>query len=196
MFGCAGFVVVFGVLKVFTWTCLVSWPWEGYFCHASDDWSCFWCSPSQSPSTFLPMGQFGPLLHCSGFITVQLGFDWLGSSGPTFITGGVGFVAVAVLVAEGIGQSFLILKRLPDSFLASGQGIPTWTGASSKGGGCFLKLGVADSLDLLRHFLGAVAWSHCLDQAWPLLLLYTSLLGLVFFFFLSFWTLFLLGDWC
>ena len=73
------------------------------------------------------MGQFGPHLHLSGFVTVELGFDWPGSWGSTFIAGDLGFVVVTVvvLVVGGIGQSFLILKRLPDTFPASGQGVPT-----------------------------------------------------------------------
>ena len=37
-------------------------------------WSCFWCSPSQSSSVFLQIGQFGPHLHPSGFGVVALGF--------------------------------------------------------------------------------------------------------------------------
>ena len=142
------------------------------------------------------MGQFGPHPHCSGFVTVELGFDWPWSWGSTCITSGLGFVAVVVLVTGRIGQSFLILKRLPDIFPALGQWVPAQTGASSKGGGLFSEFGVADSPDLQGYFLGAVAWLHCLAQAWPLLLPCTSLLGLVFFFSVSFWTLFLLGDWC
>ena len=81
---------------------------------------------------------------------------------------------VVVLMEGGIGQSFLISKRLPDIFPALGHGVPAWTGASSRGGGYFLKLGVTDSLDLLGPFLGMVAQLHCLDQAWPLLLLFIS----------------------
>ena len=71
------------------------------------------------------MAQFGPHLHHSGFGTVELGFDCSGSWGSTFITGGLAFVAVAVavLLAGGIGQSFLNSNRLPDIFPASGQGV-------------------------------------------------------------------------
>ena len=98
------------------------------------------------------MGQFGPNLHCSGFGTDELGFDCFLSWGSTFTTGGLGIVAVevVVLLAQGIGQSFLNSKRLPDIFPTSGQGVLTQTGASSKGGGCFLRLEAADYQDLLR----------------------------------------------
>ena len=91
------------------------------------------------------MGQLGPHLHLSGFVTVELGFDWPGSWGSTFIAGGLGFVAVmvAVLVLGGISQFFLISKTLPDIFPALGQGVPMQTG----------------------HSFGVVAWLYCLDQA-------------------------------
>ena len=83
------------------------------------------------------MGQFGPLLHHSGFGTIELRFDCSGPWGSTFITGGLEFVALAVLVlvAGGIGQSVLNLKRLPDIFPAAGQGVLTQSGASSNCGG-------------------------------------------------------------
>ena len=76
------------------------------------------------------MGQFGPHRYHSGFVTVELGINWPGSWGSTFIIGGLGFVAVmvAVLVVGGIGQSLLILKRLPDILPASDQGIPAHRG--------------------------------------------------------------------
>ena len=89
------------------------------------------------------MGQFGPHPHCSGFGTVELGYESPGSWGLTFITGSLGFVVVTVvvLVAGGIGQSFLNWKRLPHIFPALGQGVSAQTGASSKGGGLFSEAG-------------------------------------------------------
>ena len=89
------------------------------------------------------MGQFGPHPHLSGFVTVELEFNWLRSWVSTFIVGGCGFVVVfvVVFVVGGIGQSFLISKRLPDIFPALGQGVPTQTGASSRGGGLFSVVG-------------------------------------------------------
>ena len=47
----------------------------------------------------------------------------------------LGIVAVTVSLGGGVGQSFLISKRLPDILPVSGQGVLAQTGASSKGGG-------------------------------------------------------------
>ena len=103
------------------------------------------------------MGQFCPHPHCSGLDTVALG-TW----GSIFIRG-FGIVAVIVSLAGGMGQSFLISKRLPDILLASGQGVVAWAGASSKGGGCSLELesGFSDSQYLLGSWclLAVAVWS-------------------------------------
>ena len=90
-------------------------------CFLSGWWNCFWCSPSQSSSAFLQIGQFGPHPHHSGF-GVSTGFCWSGSWGSIF-TGSLGFVVVTVLFAGGMGYSFLSSKWLPDIFPASGQGV-------------------------------------------------------------------------
>ena len=80
------------------------------------------------------MGQLGPHLHHSGFGAVALGAGLFDSWDSIFI-GGLGFMAVMVLLAGGIGQSFLSSKRLPDIFLALGQGVLAQTGTFSNGGG-------------------------------------------------------------
>ena len=76
---------------------------------------------------FCKWGNLVPHPHHSSFGTVELRFDCSGPWGSTLITGRLEFVAlvVLVLVAGGIGQSFLNSKRLPDIFPALGQGVFT-----------------------------------------------------------------------
>ena len=89
------------------------------------------------------MEQFGHHPNCPGFVTVELGFDWFGSWGSTFIVGGLGFVVllVVMLVERGISQSFLISKRFLDIFPALGHRVPAQTGASSRAGRLFSEVG-------------------------------------------------------
>ena len=82
------------------------------------------------------MGQFGPHLHHSGFDTAVLGICRFGSYGSVLMDS-LEVVGVIVLLGGGIGQSFLSLKRLPDIFPASGQGVLAQSGASSNGEGLF-----------------------------------------------------------
>ena len=113
----------------------------GFFCYCTScAWVflvfcciCFWCSPSQTSSAFLQMGQCGSHLHHSGFGAVALGVGWFGSWGSILI-GGLGIVAVMVLLVGGIGQSFFSSKRLPYILPASGQGVLAWTRVFSNGG--------------------------------------------------------------
>ena len=81
---------------------------------------------------FCKWGNLVPHPHLSGFVTFELGFDWFGSWGSTFIVGGLEFVAMleVVLVVGGIDQSFLISKRMPGMFPALGEGL------FSEVGGC------------------------------------------------------------
>ena len=121
------------------------------------DWSWRLSSSQFSSTMFLQIGQFCPHPHCSGLDTVALG-TW----GSIFI-GGFGIVAVTVALEGGMGQSFLISKRLLDILLASGQWVLLWAEVSSKGGGCFLELesGSSDFQHLLGSWclLAVAAWS-------------------------------------
>ena len=60
---------------------------------------------------FCKWDNMGPHLHCSGFGVGALGLADLVSWGSMF-TGGLGFVAVTVLLVGRIGQSFLSFKKI------------------------------------------------------------------------------------
>ena len=116
--------------------------------------------------------------------------------GLNFITGMLEFIMLAVLVlvlvAGGIGQSFLNSKRLPDNFPVLNQGVLTQIGASSNSGGFFSEVGGF----WFSGFAGTLvfAWGSFTDvlpdQVWLLLSPCTSLLGLAFLFSLLPWILF------
>ena len=81
-----------------------------------------------------------PIYIALALVLLNWGLTDLGPGVQPLLQGSLGFivVAVAVLLARGIGQSFLNSKRLPNVFPASGQGVLAQTGASSKGGGVVL----------------------------------------------------------
>ena len=122
-------------------------------------------------SHFCKWGNVVPI-HISLALLWWTGVWWVWSWGSTFIVVGLGFVVR--LVEGGIGQSFLISKRLLDIFPALGHGVPTQMGASSRGGGLFSDVGGCWLSELLQHLLGAFVQLHCLDWAWPPLLLCIS----------------------
>ena len=75
---------------------------------------------------------------------------------------GVQLAAVIVSLAGGMGQSFLISKRLLDILLALGQGILAWIGGIFKGWGLFSGVWAQGSLTLsICWGLGAcLQWLH------------------------------------